>query len=118
MKTILKSLRSAAKGLVFVSESEFPVVAVHWTESEFDSLDRTHPLDLNRFFEAMTTPQPWHDESERESVEQFQKLVGILQSLSETSVFRQGSDPVADVVVVGKAPGGGFVGVRTRVTET
>ena len=118
MSLLKKSLRVAAKGLIFISESDAPLVAVHLTDAEFNALDRTRPVPLATFFSPMTTPQPWHGEEERKSVERFARLVEALAKIDGATAYRQSDGPDIEVVIVGKDPSGGYTGVRTRLTET
>ena len=118
MSILKKALRAAAKGLLFVSESDAPLVAVHLTDAEFEALDKTRPIPLAEFFSAMTTPQPWHGEEERKSVERFASLVETLAKVEGMAAYRSSDGPNIEVAVVGKDPTGGYTGVRTRLTET
>jgi hypothetical protein len=118
MSATQKALRLAAKGLLFVSESDAPLVAVHLGDSEFDTLHKTDSLTVAAFFAPMTTPQPWHDETERRDVERFQLLSEKLAALDGALAYRMTNESEIEVYVLGKDPAGGYTGVRTRLTET
>ena len=118
MSATQKALRVAAKGLIFLSESDAPLVAVHLGDAAFAALDKTRSLTVAEFLAPMATPQPWHDEIERKGAERFQNLAAKLAALDGALAYRQGDGPEIEVYIVGKDPAGGYTGVRTRLTET
>lgn len=118
MSATQKALRVAAKGLLFVSESDAPLVVIHLSESEFATLDKTNSMTVAEFFAPMTTAQPWHDETERKDAARFQALAEKLAALDGALAYRQPDKSEIEVFVLGKDPAGGYTGVRTRLTET
>jgi hypothetical protein len=105
------ALRKAARGLVFISESDSPLRTVHLAE----------PLDLGAGFpiaEAlapMTTPQTWHTDDEKQSVIRFQALETLLQTTLESPLaYRQGDT----LFLLGKDPDDGYTGFKIKITET
>ena len=69
---------------------------------------------VDDFFALATQEEDWHDQEERETVQRFQNLVGVLkQNLSQLRVYRVGSIEI-DVYIVGVTPGGGLAGLSTE----
>ncbi len=131
----LKALRGASKGLVYSSESDRPIKAIAWSSE--DAAGAKTPRDavakvagvapeqvvavsLEAFFAPLATPQAWWGESERAEGARFAELVAQLKLLDGAEAFRVGDGPDIAVYVVGLDPTtpGGFVGVKTRITET
>jgi histidine triad (HIT) family protein len=128
--SLLSELRSAVRGLIFMSESDAPLKPFVWKGVVIDSAaallthlekDATIPVQevaLEKFFAPMTTPQSGDDDEAKADRVRFQALVAQLATLTETRVFRLGSGPEILVYVVGKTPDGSAAGVSTQLTET
>lgn len=131
--SILPQLQSAAKGLLYPSEQDHPIKAFLWpkaavgggaldaaavkkqAKSSSDAPVAMQPVD--DFFAPITTPQSWHSDTEKQSVQQAQQLAAAVKQLSDVHVYRIG-DTKKQVVVAGKTPQGDFAGVMTQVVET
>ena len=128
--SVLTELRTAAKGLLFLSESDAPLKAFVWKGVAIDSatalLKQLHKdavtpvqeITLTDFFAPMATVQSWHDEAAKADVVRFQALVTQLAALSNTRVFRIGTGPEILAYALGTTPDGHTAGVSTLLTET
>ena len=81
----LETLPQAAQGLLFISETDAPLVPLFWpdaTDGEFTSdrlselagLAHDQPIKsikLESFFRPATKAEEWHDDEEKAEVEKF-----------------------------------------------
>ena len=128
--SLLSELRAATKGLLFLSESDGPLKAFVWKGVAIDSAaallvhlekDAATPVqevELAKFFAPMTTPQDWDDDEGKADVVRFQALVTQLAALTNTRVFRIGTEPEILAYALGTTPDGHTAGVSTLLTET
>ncbi|MCM0590663.1 MAG: nuclease A inhibitor family protein [Gloeotrichia echinulata IR180] len=127
---IKEQLNVASDGLLFMSESDYPLEPFLWEvtapATSEKVLQQTHqsndtPLQVvtvDDFFSVATTPEDWYGDEETETVTRYQKLVHILkQNLSNLQVYRLGKIEI-DVYVVGETPTGNLAGLSTKVIET
>ncbi|MCC5667790.1 nuclease A inhibitor family protein [Nostoc sp. CHAB 5784] len=127
---ILDQLRTAANGLLMMSESEYPLEAFLWSATppatpEKVAQQTNHPEDtpikivgVDDFFKVVTTPEEWHGEEEKATVNKFQALVQTLkENLTNLQVYRLGNKEI-DVYVVGQTPTGNLAGISTQIVET
>jgi hypothetical protein len=131
MKTdeqLVEELRGATRGLMFMSESDYPFEVVRWkTEPTHDFLraltehDASAPVEgqsASDFFRAPASEADWKGEAELASARKFQSLVRLLEeNLTDLRVFRVGEINMP-VYVVGRSSSGSWLGVSTRVVET
>ena len=131
MKTdeqIVEELREATRGLMFMSESDYPFEVVRWeAEPTHDFLraltgsDASAPVEersAQDFFRVAASEADWKGEAELASARKFQALVRLLEeNLKDLRVFRVGEINIP-VYVVGHGPSGDWLGVSTRVVET
>src|SRR5436305_5276516 len=117
----LDALKKAAKGLTYTSETDAPLEPFAWEGGgrltagrvrELAGADRgaaVEQVSLADFFGAVPD----------EDREKFQDLARALQEqLSGVKVYKLGSEPEKAVYVVGKAPDGRLMGLKTTVVET
>jgi len=129
---VLKSLLHASHGLLFISESDAPLTPVDAPGMPFTSLDdaavrrlagrpTTDPVEtrgVDEFFHNAMTDQPWHTPQEKETVKRYQALVALIHTtLPDAKVYRVGRISI-DVLILGTGPGGGALGLATKVVET
>jgi hypothetical protein len=127
---IVEQLKRASDGLLFMSESEYPLYVFLWegiapAPPEKVVQQTPHSQDtpveivgVDDFFKVATTPKDWHGEEEKASVNKFQALVQTLkENLSNLQVYRLGHKEV-DVYIVGQTPTGNLAGISTQVVET
>ncbi len=129
---IFEALDAATKGLLWMSESDYPFEAFIWEFGEKISLSNEivlkitkHSLDtpikfieFNSFFQGRVTPKNWHNEAEAETVRRYQQLVLMMpEYLSNLKVYKVGEIEV-DIYIVGKTPTGDYAGLATVSIET
>jgi hypothetical protein len=128
---ILATLSEATAGLLFQSESDFPLEPFVWERSDAEitpeavkdqaGLPHDAPVkspSLGSFFKPMTRHEDWHNDEEKATVDRFRELVQILKAhLSDLKVYKIG-EVKFDVFVIGKTEEGAIAGVKTTVVET
>ncbi|RYZ63142.1 MAG: nuclease [Proteobacteria bacterium] len=129
--TALDVLAKATSGLLFLSETDAPLVPFFWPNEDTAPLAPARLLELANakpdspiktvtlahFFRNATKEEAWHNEEEQAEVERFKALVATLKStLKKPQVFRVGEVSI-DVYIVGLVEGG-YAGLQTRVVET
>ena len=133
----LTALRTAAKGLLFQSESDKPLKPFVWSEIDASDAkvdaavlqksgkvpegDLVQTVPLDEFFAPMTTEQEWFGNEERDRAKRFQSLVATLkEKLTDIQVFRVAPEggTTIDVFVVGRAESGSLAGLQTQLIET
>lgn len=127
---LFEELGRACEGLTFMSESDYPVEPVRWDGSVTLSHERLRELaglppgapvgevSVGDFFRVAAGEQEWKGEAELATAGRFQRLVRLLEgNLEELKVYRLGEINLR-VYAVGRARGGGWLGVQTRVVET
>ncbi|MBN3961766.1 nuclease A inhibitor family protein [Nostoc sp. NMS8] len=128
---ILDQLRTAADGLLMMSESEYPFEIILWEgvappitpeivlqQTDHDQDTPVEIVPIDDFFSTATTPQDWHEDEEKATVARFQTLVQTIKlSLKNPQVYRVGSIEI-DAYIVGETPTGNLAGLATKVVET
>jgi hypothetical protein len=128
-KTTLHTIGEAAQGLLFPSESDFPI------EPFFFGVREPTPEDLlahqglagdtpveettfECFFEGLTEASKEASGTERETAARFRSLKVLLeQNLEDLRVYRVGEVDI-EVFVLGRHPSGTWLGVKTNAVET
>jgi hypothetical protein len=126
---LLEELKEAARGLTFMSESDYPLEVFDWGKSEptpeflrgLSGSGSDAPVETRtaaQFFRAATSEPDWKGAEELAVAKRFQALLRLLESnLSDLKVFRVGTVNVP-VYVAGRSASGSWLGVSTRVVET
>ena len=129
---IFELLHEAVKGLLWMSESDYPFEVLIWEFGEKVLLDNEvvlkitkHALDtpikvieFDDFFQGVITPKGWHDAEESEMVNRYQELVRIMkQYLSDLKVYKVGKVEI-DVYIIGRTNAGSYGGLATVSIET
>ena len=129
---VLQSLLHASQGLLFISESDAPFTPVDAPDVPFAALEdgavrrlAGRPADdavgqrgVDDFFRNAVKAQPWHSPEQSEDARRYRALVARLhESLPDARVYRVGEVSI-DVLILGTGPGGGVLGLATRVVET
>jgi hypothetical protein len=125
-----QELSEAARGLVYMSESDYPVEVVRWQTvvdvtpaylralTSEESSSPVEAVTAEAFFRAATSEPGWKSDAELATARRYQKLLRLLEErLSDLKAYRVGGVNAA-VYVVGRSPSGGWLGVSTRVVET
>lgn len=119
---LMQSIEEAAAGLLFPSESDFPIEAYRFGEEEPSpaavlrarGLPPETPVEqtsVASFFEGLV-------EGDDDSAGQFRALVDLLQrELSDLRVYRVGKVDI-QAFVLGQHPSGVWLGVTTKLVET
>ena len=129
---VLKSLVLASRGLLFMSETDAPFTPVDAPQSPFAGLDDAavrslagHPatdavevISVDAFFRNAVKEQEWHTPEELANAKRYQALVALIHAeLPDAKVYRVGKIAL-DVLILGTGPGGGALGLTTKVVET
>jgi hypothetical protein len=127
---LIEELKEATRGLLMMSESDYPFEVFRWARAgqptpEFlrgltrhDSSTPVETVSAADFFRAAASEPEWKAGDELIAARRFQSLLRLLEdNLSDLKVFRVGTISVP-VYIVGRAPSGALIGLSTRVVET
>lgn len=133
MKTdeqVLEEIARAAEGLLFMSEADYPLEPLRLEGAgppdgrrlrELAGAGAEAPVaeqSLEEFFRAAASEPPWKGGAELASARRFQALARALgENLSDLRVYKVGQINMP-VYILGRGPGGGWLGLSTRVVET
>ncbi|MDY7003545.1 MAG: nuclease A inhibitor family protein [Cyanobacteriota bacterium] len=127
-----EQLDELVKGLLWMSESDYPFEVFIWEFGEGVSLNNEIFLKITKhslettvkviefevFFRLVITEKDWHNAQESEVVRKYQKLVSMMKKyLSDLKVYKVG-EVRKDVYIVGKTNTGDYAGVATVSIET
>jgi hypothetical protein len=128
----LTALGAAAAGLLFPSESDYPLTPYRWvgaedTEPSPEALIKAEgrPADtrvetraVQDLFDPLIQEKDGWEGEERAAAVKYRALVSLLEEqLSHLSVYRVGKIDI-DVYILGQHPSGDWLGLKTRVIET
>ncbi|MCC6328916.1 MAG: hypothetical protein IT174_10400 [Acidobacteria bacterium] len=128
-KGLRQALDDACRGLVYVSETDSPIVPVlsatpnDVTVEEFikNAVRSNGPVEKRptaAFFDRLTSEKAWQNEEERSNAGRFSKLRAIvLDQLDGPATYRIGRVQI-DIFVLGRDEEGRIAGFRTRSVET
>jgi hypothetical protein len=127
---ILTELARAAVGLLYMSETDAPFAPVLWAgDDELTpevvrrrcAVDEHVPVgtqSLADLFRVVVAEPEWKGAAQLATARRFQTLVQLVRdNLTDLRVFRIGRINM-DVYVVGRAPSGNWLGLRTQIVET
>jgi hypothetical protein len=127
---LCEELREATRGLLFMSESDYPFEVVRWEGIEDVSpeylrrvggQDITAPVEertIADFFRVAAGEQEWKGEAELAQAKRYQSLIRLLEeNLEGVRVYRVGRIDIG-VYVLGRSEEKNWLGVSTRVVET
>jgi hypothetical protein len=134
MSQLYNSLQEATADLYYISESDYPVEAVHYSKGDYQQAPSLHafllqqaelpadspenPIEVEAFFAPLTEPQDWYGEEEEADRQRYLQIQNLLQEhLSEIAVYRFG-EVEKTIYIVGKTAEGDLCGVRTKAIET
>lgn len=127
--TLLQAIGEAANGLLFPSESDFPIEPFEYGDQKptpaglleklgKDASTDVEEMTLAALFEGLTSAPDDASDNEKASAARFANLLGVLeQNLKEIQVYRVGKVDI-DLYVIGLEQSGTWVGVKTKVVET
>jgi hypothetical protein len=128
-EALLHSLDEAARGLLFPSESDFPLTPFRWDSGppspealrRAQCLDEDAPVEIltvEALFAPLVEPPEWSDAKARAEAERYRRLVELLQeNLTDLCVYRVGRIEI-DVYILGRHASGAWLGLKTKVVET
>jgi len=126
---VVRSLERASEGLLFPSESDFPIKALRFgvVEPTPEALLRDQGLsadqrvelsDVGSFFEGLTEAPADASEGDRATAAKFSALRSLLETeLSDLRVYRVGKTDIS-LFVLGRHSSGEWLGITTQVVET
>lgn len=127
---ILEELQKAVKGLFVMSESDYPFETIRWPAAikpgpQFLRESHGEPAgspvtseSLDDFPGFVMTELSGEGHAQPVGADRYRQLARVLQeNLTDVRVYRVGTVNIA-VYVVGRAPGGDWLGLSTRVVET
>lgn len=131
MKTdeqVLSELAEAARGLLFMSEADYPFEPLRLEgepdEARLRELAGAAPdapvttRSLEEFFRAAASEPAWKGAEELAAARKFQGLARALkENLADPRVYKVGEINMP-VYLLGRGPEGGWLGLSTRVVET
>ncbi|MFN4796388.1 MAG: nuclease A inhibitor family protein [Pseudanabaena sp.] len=120
-------LSQLADGLLFPSESEYPLEPFVWESTTLSSeniLERSlQPSDttieaiaLEDFFAPVVTDEDWFEDEDRAIAQRYRDMQGLIATLENVQVYKVGKVEI-DVYIVG-AIDPDLVGLKTTVIET
>ena len=124
---ITDHLSQLADGLLFPSESEFPLEPFTWesatifprtilTRSQKPADTAIESVALEDFFAPVVTDEDWFEDEDRQVAQRFRDLQTAIATLENVQVFKLGTIEI-DVYIVG-AIGADIVGLKTTIVET
>lgn len=124
----LREIADAAKGLLYISETDQPLEPVELKtpsiEKELiamtgaDENTEVEKLSLDYFLRNMTRTYQRSSKEELASAEKFQRLADLLKNrLEDVSVYRIGKIQVK-AFIIGRLDDGNFAGLSTSLVET
>lgn len=127
---VVRELEEAVKGLLFLSESDYPLEVLYWTKRKTPPTavavaeltghagEPVQEVPLAQFFRGATAVQPGASAADVETAARYQRLVALLRrKLTNIRVFRFGTIQIHSYVV-GVTSGGAWAGVATIQIET
>jgi hypothetical protein len=134
-EALTAALEEASRGLLYMSESDYPLTPFLWDRERMDEEGVTpqniailagyppetpvETVDFESFFEAAQAEEEWYEPEELLQAKRFQNLTALLKAqLADLQVYKVGGEPQREVFVVGRTQTGDYAGVCTRVVET
>ena len=127
-----EKIKAAAKGLLFMSESDYPldvfipdtqpagsitdIVILDWAQKQSGS--PIEKQELAYFFRNQVRDLPEHGSEEKGRAERFRNLQKVLQEeLIDVTVYRVGTTQIT-ALIIGKTKAGNYAGLKTTLIET
>jgi hypothetical protein len=130
MDPALEKIRSAADGLLFMSESDSPLEplvlksSAEGLQNELktlcatDAVERIEVQDVEYFFRNQVKTYPGYNKEQTDRAARFVQLIKTLHdNLSDIKVYRVGTVQV-NAFIIGKLKDGQYAGLRTKLVET
>ena len=126
---LIERLKQASEGLLWLSESDYPLETVYWenindTKSKLLELTDCNPettievRELDQFFKRVTEEKDWYEEEEMAECKRYQELVNLLKThLTDIKVYRVGETEV-NCYILGQTVSQAIAGLSTISVET
>lgn len=129
---VISALQNQAEGLYFISEADHAFAIVEWQikditpkylssltiSSAINSTNKVEEVSFTEFYDKYAVANAEHSEAKRARAESYKKLFDVLtENLTDLRVYRLGEVQVA-IYIVGRASGGGWLGLSTAAVET
>ena len=126
---LIEELREATRGLLVMSESDYPLEVFNWGAAEptpeflreLTGEAADAPVETRSaadIFRVMVLEPGWKNAEQLSGARRFQRLVRLLEeNLSDLKAYRVGRINIP-VYVAGRSASGNWLGVSTRVVET
>jgi hypothetical protein len=127
---ILQELAGGIAGLSFMSESDYPFEVLRWDAVKeittpylrgLTEQSEEAPVEvenLEDFFGPAAAEADWKGAAELETAKSYQALMRLLKdNLEDVRVYKVGKINIP-VYIIGRSPGGSWLGLSTRVVET
>ena len=129
-KELIEKLDQESKGLLYLSESEYPFEPIYWQGvkhinsslllelTNHSPNNRVEEREVEEFFAHATEEKPWYEEKERAECQRYQSLIKLLKThLSDLRVYRIGEVEIK-AYILGKTKSGSIAGLSTMIIET
>ena len=132
MENTLEKLKQAAAGLLFMSESDYPLETLGFTPEKPEAPVQENLLkhlglpettavetqELPYFFRNHTRDLPEYGDEEKARARKFRELESLLKKeIPDVKVYRIGQTQV-DAYIIGKLADGSIGGLQTKQIET
>ena len=126
---LIEELREASRGLLVMSESDYPLEVFNWGAAEptpeflrgLTGEAADAPVETRTaadFFRVSVSEPEWKNAEQLAGARRFQKLQRLLEdNLTDLKAYRVGVINIP-VYVAGRSASGNWLGVWTRVVET
>ena len=123
--SLARKLEEACSGLIYISETDAPIVPFFQAKGEgglsqgtFGDSSAVEQASFSEFFERLTTDRDWYGEAEKKTAKRFAELQKLLEEeLRDLKVLRVGTVQI-DIYVIGTDADGNTVGFQTKAVET
>lgn len=123
MKTdnqILEDLKDRTKGLIWISESDFPLIPI--SNPNINVKTALTILNLSTLFSNVTKIKKEMSRGERSIVHKYQRLEKFLyKHLKDVQVYKFSNienSSLFDLYILGRSRSGSLIGIKTSVVET
>ncbi|GBO52059.1 sugar-non-specific nuclease inhibitor NuiA [Pseudanabaena sp. lw0831] len=127
VKEITDLITKLSTGLLFPSESEYPLEPFTWKSTTLNrktilpqagkpAKTPIEEIALEEFFAPIVTDEEWFEDEDREIAQRFRDLQTAIATLENAQVFPLGKVEI-DVFIVGEI-GQDLVGLKIKVIET
>ena len=126
---LVNQLQQASKGLLWLSESDYPFETVYWKNVDdinskllqiTNSTDDTtiEVRELDSFFSRVTEEKDWYNSEEMAECQRYRELVKLLKTqLTDLKVYRVGEVEV-NCYILGQTENNAIAGLSTISVET